>query len=111
MEDREWKMAQDAVARVLIHPPFSIRHPRISYSCSFSRILSCARFFAAMRPLMLPPSGCSPLGWTFLGGGGTGLLVAPPTTCVMSPLTPLGASNLALGSGRAAGAGAEAPAP
>src|SRR5206468_7891582 len=68
-------------------------------SCSFSRILSWARFLAAISPLMLPLSGCWPLGWIFFGGGGTGLSVAPPTTCEMSPETPCLASNLAVRSG------------
>src|SRR5438094_9067256 len=53
-----------------------------------------------------PPG--APLGSIFFGGGGTGLLVAPPTTEVMSPSTPLPAWNLARGSGR--GSGADGPA-
>src|SRR5215207_5445905 len=79
---------------------------------SFSLICCCARFLAAMSPPMCVPAPppVPPLGSIFLGGGGMGLLVAPPTTWEMSPSTPALAWNLALGSGRPTGGGWGLPA-
>src|SRR5947207_14239631 len=103
MEDRGWKMEQGGKYRAfpssIFHLPSSCLHSHW-LSCSFSRIFSWALFFAAMRLLMPPDSGCWPLGWIFLGAAVRGLSVAPPTSWVMSPLTPLAGSNLARGSGR-----------